>query len=106
MIHCTIGKASFEVKALHENLHALLADLQKAKPASAKGIYFKRVSVSSTMGPGVRWTSRASARKRRARRTIEDDLMQGRSWPRASRHRGGAKPGRSSSKTAGGERSP
>jgi len=41
------------VKALHENLHALLADLQKAKPAAAKGVYIKRVSVSSTMGPGV-----------------------------------------------------
>jgi large subunit ribosomal protein L1 len=53
VIHCTIGKASFEVKALHENLHALLADLQKAKPAAAKGVYLKRVSVSSTMGPGV-----------------------------------------------------
>ena len=53
VIHCTIGKASFEVKALHENLHALLVDLQKAKPAAAKGIYIKRVSVSSTMGPGV-----------------------------------------------------
>jgi large subunit ribosomal protein L1 len=53
VIHCTIGKASFEVQALHENLRALLADLQKIKPASAKGIYFKRVSVSSTMGPGI-----------------------------------------------------
>jgi len=53
VIHCTIGKASFEVKALHENLHALLADLQKGKPASAKGVFFKRVSVSSTMGPGI-----------------------------------------------------
>ena len=53
VIHCTIGKASFDVKALHENLHALLVDLQKAKPAAAKGIYIKRVSVSSTMGPGV-----------------------------------------------------
>jgi large subunit ribosomal protein L1 len=53
VIHCTIGKASFEVKALHENLHALLADLQKAKPAAAKGVYVRRVSVSSTMGPGV-----------------------------------------------------
>ena len=48
VIHCTIGKASFEVKALQENLHALLADLQKGKPAASK-----RVSVSSTMGPGV-----------------------------------------------------
>ncbi len=53
VIHCTIGKASFDVKALHENLHALLVDLQKAKPAAAKGIYIRRVSVSSTMGPGV-----------------------------------------------------
>jgi large subunit ribosomal protein L1 len=53
VIHCTIGKASFDVKALHENLHALLADLQRGKPAAAKGVFFKRVSVSSTMGPGI-----------------------------------------------------
>ena len=53
VIHCTIGKASFDVQKLHENLHALLADLQKAKPAAAKGVYLKRISVSSTMGPGV-----------------------------------------------------
>ena len=53
VVHCTIGKASFEIKALKENLHALLADLQKAKPAASKGIYLKRVTVSSTMGPGV-----------------------------------------------------
>jgi large subunit ribosomal protein L1 len=53
IVHCTLGKASFEVKALHENLAALLADLHKAKPAAAKGIYLKRLSVSSTMGPGV-----------------------------------------------------
>ena len=53
VIHCTIGKASFDVKSLQENLHALLADLQKGKPAASKGVYFKRVSVSSTMGPGV-----------------------------------------------------
>ena len=53
VVHCTIGKASFEVKALHENLQALLADLQKAKPSAAKGVYLKRISVSSTMGPGV-----------------------------------------------------
>ena len=53
VVHCTIGKASFEVKALKENLHALMADLQKAKPAASKGIYLKRVTVSSTMGPGV-----------------------------------------------------
>ncbi len=53
VIHCTIGKASFEVKALHENLHALLVDLQKSKPAASKGVFLKRISVSSTMGPGV-----------------------------------------------------
>jgi len=53
IIHCTIGKANFEVKALKENLLALMADLQKHKPATAKGVYLKRVAVSSTMGPGV-----------------------------------------------------
>jgi large subunit ribosomal protein L1 len=53
VIHCSIGKASFEVQKLHENLQALLADLHKSKPAAAKGVYVRRVSVSSTMGPGV-----------------------------------------------------
>ncbi len=53
IVHCSIGKASFEVAALKGNLMALVADLQKAKPAAAKGLYLKRVSVSSTMGPGV-----------------------------------------------------
>ena len=53
IIHCTIGKATFEVNALKENLHALIADLQKAKPASSKGQYVKRITLSSTMGPGV-----------------------------------------------------
>ena len=53
IVHCTIGKASFEVSALKENLAALLADLEKAKPASAKGQYLKRMTVSSTMGPGI-----------------------------------------------------
>jgi len=53
IIHCTIGRADFEVSALKENLDALLADLNKAKPSSAKGVYMKRLSVSSTMGPGV-----------------------------------------------------
>ncbi len=53
IVHCSIGKASFEVTALKDNLIALIADLQKAKPAAAKGQYLKRVSVSSTMGPGV-----------------------------------------------------
>ena len=53
IVHCTIGKANFEVNALKENLAALIADLQKAKPASSKGLYLKRVTLSSTMGPGV-----------------------------------------------------
>ncbi len=53
IVHCTIGKASFEITALRENLLALIADLQKAKPAAAKGIYLKRVTLSSTMGPGI-----------------------------------------------------
>jgi large subunit ribosomal protein L1 len=53
IVHCTIGKASFDADKLRENLMALLADLQKAKPATSKGIYLKRVTVSSTMGPGV-----------------------------------------------------
>ncbi|GAA6139938.1 50S ribosomal protein L1 [Arenicella sp. 4NH20-0111] len=54
IIHSTIGKASFSAEDLHENFMALLAALHKAKPASAKGQYFKRVSVSTTMGTGIR----------------------------------------------------
>ena len=53
IIHCPIGRADFEVPALKENLAALLADLKKAKPASAKGSYVKKLTISSTMGPGV-----------------------------------------------------
>jgi large subunit ribosomal protein L1 len=53
IIHCTIGRADFDVAALKGNLDALLADLRKAKPASSKGVYFKKITVSSTMGPGV-----------------------------------------------------
>jgi large subunit ribosomal protein L1 len=53
IIHCAIGRADFEVPALKENLHALLADLRKAKPSSSKGQYLKKLTVSSTMGPGV-----------------------------------------------------
>jgi len=53
IVHCTIGKASFEPTALRENLQTLIADLQRAKPATSKGIYLKRVTISSTMGPGV-----------------------------------------------------
>lgn len=53
IIHCPIGNLEFGVDALSENLAALISDLQKAKPASAKGVYLRKVSVSSTMGPGV-----------------------------------------------------
>ena len=53
IIHCPIGKLSFETQALRENLEALLADLLKAKPSSAKCVYMKKVTVSSTMGPGI-----------------------------------------------------
>lgn len=54
IVHCTIGKASFSAEDLQTNFVALLSALHKAKPATAKGQYFKRVSVSSSMGPGVR----------------------------------------------------
>ena len=53
IVHCSIGKADFEVDALKENLGVLLTDLQKLKPASAKGVYLKKVTVSTTMGPGI-----------------------------------------------------
>ncbi len=54
IVHCTIGRASFDVAALQENLVALVDALTKAKPASSKGQYLKKISVSSTMGAGVR----------------------------------------------------
>ncbi|MDO8960761.1 MAG: 50S ribosomal protein L1 [Methylophilus sp.] len=54
IIHCTIGRASFTLEQLQGNLAALVDALNKAKPASTKGVYLKKVSVSSTMGPGVR----------------------------------------------------
>ena len=53
IIHCSIGKASFEVAALRENLEAVLVDLQKAKPSAAKGVFLRSITVSSTMGPGI-----------------------------------------------------
>jgi large subunit ribosomal protein L1 len=53
IVHCPIGKVDFEVSALKENLAALLADVEKAKPSAAKGQYLKRMTISSTMGPGV-----------------------------------------------------
>lgn len=54
IIHCPIGVSDFEAKALRENLDALLSDLVKAKPASAKGIYMKGLTLSSSQGPGIR----------------------------------------------------
>lgn len=53
IIHCPVGKVSFDVTSLKANINALLVDLNKAKPSSAKGTYFKKISVSSTMGPGI-----------------------------------------------------
>jgi large subunit ribosomal protein L1 len=54
IIHATIGRASFTVEALQQNLGALIDALQKARPAASKGVYLRRVAVSSTMGGGVR----------------------------------------------------
>jgi len=53
IIHCPIGRADFEVPALKENLEALLNDLKKAKPAASKGQFVMKLTVSSTMGPGL-----------------------------------------------------
>ncbi len=54
IVHCTIGRASFTEDALKENFLALIDAVNKARPATTKGIYLKKISVSSTMGPGVR----------------------------------------------------
>jgi large subunit ribosomal protein L1 len=53
IIHCSIGKVDFNSDSLQSNLHALIADLKKAKPANAKGTYLKRITLSTTMGPGL-----------------------------------------------------
>ncbi len=53
IIHCPIGRVGFEPADLLENLNALLVDLKKAKPSSAKGIYLQKITVSTTMGPGL-----------------------------------------------------
>ena len=53
IIHCRIGKVDFDSVKLKENLQALLVDLQKAKPATSKGIYIRKVTVSTTQGPGI-----------------------------------------------------
>ncbi|MBX9905432.1 MAG: 50S ribosomal protein L1 [Burkholderiales bacterium] len=54
IVQCTIGRASFTVDALEENLRALVEAVNKSRPAGTKGIYLRKVAVSSTMGPGVR----------------------------------------------------
>lgn len=53
IIHCTVGKVDFAAADLIENMAALISDLKKAKPASSKGIYIKKISLSTTMGPGL-----------------------------------------------------
>ena len=53
IIHGSVGKVGFEATAIKENIEALLSDLKKAKPASAKGVFLKKVTLSTTMGPGV-----------------------------------------------------
>jgi large subunit ribosomal protein L1 len=54
IIHCSVGKATFETAALIENINSLLDALNKAKPSTAKGQYIKHLTVSTTMGPGIR----------------------------------------------------
>ena len=53
IIHTTLGKITFEASAIQGNLEALLADLRRAKPTSSKGVYIKKITLSSTMGPGL-----------------------------------------------------
>ncbi|MFG1498550.1 50S ribosomal protein L1 [Saccharospirillum sp. HFRX-1] len=53
IIHASIGKVAFEPQAIKENAEALIADLKKLKPATAKGVYLKKIALSSTMGPGI-----------------------------------------------------
>ncbi|OQK15192.1 50S ribosomal protein L1 [Methyloprofundus sedimenti] len=53
IVHCSIGKIAFTAEDIQENLQALIADLVKAKPSAAKGVYLKKISLSTTMGPGV-----------------------------------------------------
>lgn len=53
IIHCTVGQVGFDANAVKENVEALLADLKKIKPSSAKGVYVKKVTLSTTMGPGL-----------------------------------------------------
>ncbi len=59
IIHCTVGKVGFEEQSLQQNLEALIADLKKAKPSAAKGVYLQKITLSSTMGPGL-WIDQSS----------------------------------------------
>jgi large subunit ribosomal protein L1 len=59
IIHCTLGKVSFNADAIQGNLEALISDLKKAKPTAAKGVYIKKITLSSTMGPGL-WLDQSS----------------------------------------------
>lgn len=53
VLHCTIGKVSFEANKIQQNLEALLTDVKKAKPSGSKGVFLKKITLSSTMGPGI-----------------------------------------------------
>jgi len=53
IIHCGVGKVNFDAKAIQENIEALIANLKKGKPSASKGVYLKKISLSSTMGPGI-----------------------------------------------------
>lgn len=53
IVHCSVGKLGFEPQAIKQNVEALLGELKKLKPASAKGVYIKKVTLSTTMGPGL-----------------------------------------------------
>lgn len=59
IIHCTLGKVTFDAAAIQGNLEALIADLKKIKPTAAKGVYIKKITLSSTMGPGL-WLDQSS----------------------------------------------
>jgi len=52
-VHGGVGQVGFDATKIRENIEALISDLRKSKPASAKGVYFKKITLSTTMGPGV-----------------------------------------------------
>jgi large subunit ribosomal protein L1 len=53
IVHCSVGKVGFSADAVKQNLEALIVDLRKLKPSSAKGVFLKRIALSTTMGPGL-----------------------------------------------------